>query len=496
MFGSFTKLVVVSALALAASIQAQAQGQVYCGGQVTSNGTQGTFNVQYFNDITYVTMFGLNTNLNASESYVLYCGDQPPGAAALMVYNIPTSVATFKVPLQTVAVGSTYVSSYIELIGRRNAITVLADPKDVVSPCLQQMYANGSITALNDGDPNQYNALNGSFRENQHTAQKKDIWIPSSNSVDPLLRSEYITAVSLFFNDGQNGELVYSRIKAAYTTLQADMARIPAANKKRIGWVYYDFSFQTWRLRNNDFSKGIITAAGGIPFPLSGDVQDDATISADEIKTLLLNSQFVIDETNFTGQAAVTTIDLWRNLAGFQSAADLPVLMNKFVYSLDNTISVSGTSDANYRLASRPDLLLRDLISVQYPLYGGSYMPKFLNKGFSYGTGPAYTLNATACGTAIYNSGDITNAVPQLSFTGDGIAPPALVGSGIYGSATGGSSGGGGGGNKTGIIVAVVCVAAVLGAGFAFAFFKWGKRAKEDRFIELEEEMNNEIPLH
>ncbi|KAI8606303.1 hypothetical protein EDD21DRAFT_349230 [Dissophora ornata] len=443
-------------------------------------------------------MYGLNNNANTSESYVIYCADPAPESAALLAAGLTATIATFKVPLQSVAVGGTYASSYIELAGHRSAIKVLDTPQNIVSPCLQQMAANGSLTALEPANLTQYDTLDGGFAQYIDAAQPKDIWIPTSVDVDPLLRIEYIAAVSLFFNDGQNGELMYTRINAAYTGLRTDMAQIPVANRKRIGWVYYDFATSVWRIRSSQFTKGIIAAAGGIAFPLSGEVQDNASLSADEIKTLLQNSQIVIDQTNFSGQTYVTTVQLWRELAGFASSQDLLVLAQKKVYTLDNTVNTEGSSDYNYRMPSRPDLLLKDVIYAQYPSYNTEYRFTFLNGNFAYGTGPSTVLNQTECGVVSYNDGDIPPVVANPSFTGDGTTPPALVGTGIYGSSgsTGsGGSGGSSGGKKTGVIVAVVCVAAVMGAAFAFAFFKWSRRAKEDRFIELEEEMNNEIPL-
>lgn len=156
--------------------------------------------------------------------------------------------------------------------------------------------------------------------------------------------------------------------------------------------------------------------------------------------------------------------------------------------------------DYQYRMPSRPDLLLRDLIAAQYPQYDSAYRSRFLNNNFPNDGGAAYTLgpeNCTATDAFKYNSGDITEGPRNMYFTGLP-APPAASGGGIYGDGgdSQGDGGSGGGGSKTtSIIIAVVCVAAVLGAAFAFAFYKWSRRAKEDRFIELEEEMNNEIPL-
>ncbi|ORZ06307.1 hypothetical protein BCR41DRAFT_389235 [Lobosporangium transversale] len=502
MFHSIAVLTTTVALTLLTTVHAQ----VYCGGQISeiANGTLGGFKAQYLSNITLVTLFGQNNNKDF-EQYVLYCGDQAPDTLALQAHGIPTSVGIFKVPLQSVGVEGTFTSSYVEVAGSGSAIKVLEDPQNVVSPCLQQAVSNGTITALNDGDFSQYESLNATFRENMHPGQKKDIWVPTTRTeADPLLRVEYIIAISLFFNNGQHGETIYNNIRNAYTTLKNDMARIPLANRKRIAWVRYDFSTSTWRLRNSAFVKKIIEAAGGVSFPLHADGLDDASVSADDIKTLLVNAQIIIDETDFTnrmtynGKVYSSAVELWRTLAGFLVSDMLPALSKNKVYSLDKTANAKGISDFEYRLASRPDILLKDLISVQYPYYEPGYNTTFLNDDFSTTGGPATRLGASDCGIVPYNTGDIPQVQPNPYFKGDEDVPPPLIGNGIYGA--GGeqdnNGNGNGSGKKTGIIVAVVCVAVVLGAAFAFAFFKWGKRSKEDRFIELEEEMNNEIPLH
>ncbi|KAF9345032.1 hypothetical protein BGX26_003617 [Mortierella sp. AD094] len=498
MFGSIKKLFCASATLILLPIAAQAQGN--CGGLV-SNGTFNTYSVIYDTNFTILTMNGLNNDVN-SENYVLYCGDEPPVLSALQTYGLSPSVGKFfRVPLPYVAVGDSYASSYIEISGARNSIQYLENPQNIVSPCLQQKYANQTLFAFNNTDT-EWAMVFGGFLQAMNTAQPKSVWIPASVEVDPLLRIEYITAVSMFYNNGYNGQLLYNNIKTAYTNLQQDMNQIPEAYKNRIAWVYYDFNLNTWKLRNSNFTKGIIAAAGGISFPLVGVVPDYATLSSDDIKTILLNSQIVIDQTDFTGQPTTAkTIDAWRVRAGFENSIDLPVLANKKVYTLDGTTNSNGVSDYNYRLASRPDILLKDLIYVQYPTYIPTNSTVFLNQNFAWGgTGGGTVLTAANCTTTKYNSGDIPEIIRQPSFTGNPLPPPPLTGSGIYGGSGSGSSGGSGGGSggssKVAIIVPVVCVVVILGAAFAFVFFKWGKRAKEDRFIELEEEMNNEIPLH
>ncbi|KAF9940871.1 hypothetical protein BGZ67_006533 [Mortierella alpina] len=490
MLSSLTALAAVAALALLSA------AQVPCGGEfLETNGAFNSFSVQNHGpNFTEVTVSGLNSAVINSEKYLLYCTTAAPDGLALTTMGLPSNMKMFKVPVMSVGVAGTYTSSYVELGGEGSAIKVLENPKNVVSPCLQAMVANGSTVALDDNNATQYESITVAFRPYQHIAQPKDVWIPMSDDVDPLLKIEYIRVVSLFFGQAMKGQAVFNDIRNSYNVMANDMKGIPAANRKRIAWIKYDFSRKSWAIRNNPFTKGIITAAGGITFPLKGDIPDNQAISTEDIKTMILNSQLVIDETDLTGQSQSPSA-LWRSLTGFGPSDSVPVFDQKQVFALTKTLNEQGVSDYFYRVAARPDLLLKDVIQAQYRDYSPHYKFTFLDESFFYGTSPMDTPpeSATMCPTSTYNV--VEKAIPNASwFTGDPTPPAPPVGGGIYGGD--GSSSGQGGGSKTGIIVAVVCVAAILGAGFAFAFFKWSKRAKEDRFIELEEEMNNEIPLH
>ncbi|KAF9297255.1 hypothetical protein BGZ88_010650 [Linnemannia elongata] len=502
MLGSFTSFAGALALFMVASVNAQ---EPPCGGSV-SNGN-GTFTVvNYGSTYTVLTMHGLNNNPE-TEDYLLYCGAKPE-PNALQAMGVPANVKMFHVPVANVLVGGTATSSYVELAGGQNKIHVLQDPQKIVSPCLQDRFQSSLIVPLDDTIFNQYDSVDVGFRENKHADQLKDVWVPMSVEVAPLLRVEYIKAVSLFFNNGSQASTIYDTIIKTYNTLKDDMSRIPQANKRRIGWVKYDFGRTSWTLRNTDFTRGIIKDAGGIPFPLEGDgLPGNPDISPSDFKILMTNADVIIDQTDFSdGKLNYTSVfSRWRTLAGFTGIDNPPVLDLKMVFSLDNTANKIGISDYQYRMPSRPDLLLRDLIAVQYPEYNKGYRTHFLNSNFQIGGGPNITLGPENCSAdsaatapVQYNSGDITTSPSDPNFTGLA-APPPAVGGGIYGiggASPGDGSSGSGKSKTTSIIIAVVCVTAVLGAAFAFAFYKWSRRAKEDRFIELEEEMNNEIPLN
>jgi hypothetical protein len=113
---------------------------------------------------------------------------------------------------------------------------------------------------LDDGS--QYIQVDAAFRTIQNIAQSKDIWMPHSVDIEPLYRADYIRAVSLFFNQGQAGQEVFGKIKAAYDTHKFNMLGVPQNFKRRIGWIKYDFGTQHWTLRNSKFTTAIIKDAG------------------------------------------------------------------------------------------------------------------------------------------------------------------------------------------------------------------------------------------
>jgi len=138
-------------------------------------------------------------------------------------------------------------------------------PQLVVSPCLQQRYANKTLLAL---DPSQYAAQNGlieaGFLMTSTPSDSKAVYVPESLEVQPLDRVEYIQALSLFYGIGELGQSQYTEISKNYGLLKDAVANIPLDQQKRIGWVEYDFSVGWWRIRSSNFTKAIIKDAGNL----------------------------------------------------------------------------------------------------------------------------------------------------------------------------------------------------------------------------------------
>ncbi|KAF9585779.1 hypothetical protein BGW38_000792 [Lunasporangiospora selenospora] len=487
MLSSITALVTLMAMAIVVT----AQGS--CGG-IIGNGT--FYTVKYYDTFTVVTSKDpYRPDINP-EDYLLYCGLEDPNPPEFASIR-----SRFQIPLLRVAVGQNATGSFLELLGQREKIVRISKPDGLISPCLQALTKNQTIGVFDNADPNAYIGIDGAFVDRQHTSQDKDIWIPNAE-VDPIERLAFIKPVSLFFGQGQRGEDVFSKIKTGYEDIRDTAKQIDQSHKKRIGWVQYDSGSGRWELVNTLFVRTIIRDAGGVSFPLSGGLdQETIHLQPQEMKDLVRNSHIIIDQSDINAFPSIPSrFQSWLRLAGFASNEDTLVLSDHQVYSLDSTRNFRGSTDYFYRPAVRPDLLLRDLIRAQYSNYNPkvNYTMTFLNRGFSYEAKAATVLTEADCDKPVYNDEPIVPFVDPI-FTGDGRVTAPPTGSGPYGGGSPsnqGGSGSGGGSSKTGIIVAVVVVAVLVGAGFAFAFFKWSKRAKEDRFIELEEEMNNEIPLH
>ncbi|KAG0328865.1 hypothetical protein BG004_002453, partial [Podila humilis] len=441
-----------------------------CGGQLVS-GSGTYYDVVQTPTLTYLTMKNILPTYNQTESYVLYCTDFPPESNALIAIGAPANAEMFKLPLGNVMVDDTFTSSYIELIGLGNNITILSNPQNIVSPCLQQRVSTGSITAVDSANyAAQYESISAAFRYVQDPGQKKDIWMPHTIDIEPLARLENLKAVSLFFNAGLKGEEVYNQIKSAYETHKNNMAGIPQANKKRIAWVRYNLELKRWQLRNSRLTRAIIQDAGGIPFPLSGNVEaDDIFITAPNMKILVLNAHVLIDQTEYP--SGTNRLKSFRETSGFTETEAIPILANWKYFSLDYTTSATGSNDYNYRGAARPDLLLQDMIRAQYESYQPALGPNFnfLRKNVA-GEG-GISLSAADCTPTAYNAAPIT-IVASGAFTAYDAPPAPPTGGGVFGSDGSGSEDGENKPqSKTGIIVGVIVAAVVLGAGFAFAFF-------------------------
>lgn len=88
---------------------------------------------------------------------------------------------------------------------------------------------------------------------------------------------------------------------------------------------------------------GAFLPIGGIPFPLCGTVGDNTMLTTDEIRTLILNSQVLIDQTEYPS-TVLSPMAYIRQTAGFSAVEPIPVLDNAKVFSLDLTINTGGSS--------------------------------------------------------------------------------------------------------------------------------------------------------
>ena len=118
-----------------------------------------------FWDIKYYKTYKILRNEIAGESYVLYqCGTTPPASEANKGHThfIP-------VPLRNgIALSSTTLIPYIELLGRRRSIKAWLGSSDYISSaCLKKMIASGATTVVKDtSKPANVNALKTKFGNN------------------------------------------------------------------------------------------------------------------------------------------------------------------------------------------------------------------------------------------------------------------------------------------------------------------------------------------
>ncbi|KAF9165696.1 hypothetical protein DFQ26_009564 [Actinomortierella ambigua] len=497
---------IVAALGAVAFLAPSAHAQDTClngslSGTTNNRYTGAFFEVVTLKDTWLVEVKDLNNAAQAKADYALSCDPLQtvlnPGSGWSLEYGV------VQVPATAVGIIDKYAMTYIELLGKRTTIRKIQDPTMVVSPCIQKMLETGQAKELSATPDDTEAADLGVIVTPTTQGVPKAFLVQQDDNVEPLKRVELIKLYSLLYNMPAEGDRIYNLIVDSYGNIQRSLVTIPDQNKKRIAWVRYDFPAQTWYLQTTAFAMKIIQAAGGVPMGNDDDLNSqtprEVALQVQDLRYFLDNAQMVIDGTEFTPanlQGNETPLDAWRRLAGYETNELPKIIEKRELYSLDREVNVNGTSSYKFRVAARPDLLLMDVVMAQYPDFDATYKMQFLRE-FATTEGPKVVYEAKDCpDPAQLTQRDIVTVPNVRIYSGDNTTPPALVGCTQYldpSCSTGSSSKSGG--VSTAVIVTVVVLAVVMASVFAFFFRRWSRKTKEEAFIELEDEMERDIPL-
>ncbi|KAJ1962689.1 hypothetical protein IWQ62_003450 [Dispira parvispora] len=320
--------------------------------------------------VTYENNFKVITNEVIGEQYVLYCGPSRPSARG----NIKSWI---QIPVTNVAVLEPAVIPFLELLNVASTIKVVDEAKNITSPCMQSRLEDQSVKSVYDASSSDWETISVAF--SRMSSANDSIYIPFSGTNDiftPLEKMEWIKYLSVFFNAEKKASEAFDRVKSQY---QCHQNNVKDVQPSQVAWSDYhrdpetgDESFLTG---NTPYLQQLTRDAGAFHV-----ASRDSNTSADKFRNSVKTVDYMVDITQYTGH--VLDFETWKSLFGFTSdfASDsnYHFYSNKQVWRPTKRRNTNNNIDWGITPLARPDLLLIDMIMMQYPNYIKDYQRNWL----------------------------------------------------------------------------------------------------------------------
>ncbi|UNI22171.1 hypothetical protein JDV02_008084 [Purpureocillium takamizusanense] len=445
---------------------------------------------------------------------VLHCTNEPPprsivGEEALMV----------KVPVTSVAALDGFSQTVIEMLGLSSTIKRTGAYSDVTSSCIRGNMMNN--VTYDDDNWDKADPVNVTFYGDWTRQDKKSVLIYNNGMYPPLSQLAYIKFIGMFYGAEQVANRVYDEIADSYRCAAAQVqqafmtggdddvpsgAFISPVQKSGEGDDLTVFQSEWWSsLLSDAGSKLVNVSADGDTAnkrfgPKSVNVQAHSDASAFAKQTWA-----IIDTTQYDqlpGKRAPAQspssdrVDAKSYSQRSGAAPNAYAVKNNNVYLVDKAENRNLRHNFFDRGSARPDLALRDVISIVAPkLLASGYTTSFLRSVTSPGDKTALIRKPDAC-PARGGEVEALQLVPcdapswVKGYKASGLTANAYdrpADSSVKSLAAGGGGGGLTGGQKAGIAVGTVCGVGLVVAGAVLAVVLVRKRRSSSSREEEEE---------
>ncbi len=297
--------------------------------------------------------------------------------------SLPFSDGTFiQTPIKNVIATSCSLFEFFHLINETNKISGVCDIKRIYNKEIQEKYQNkelddvGSAFAINMEKVLRINPsavfINGFNEDDQNGNRIKSMNIPTIYTIEwveknALARAEWIKFVAAFFDKEQYADSIFKEIEHNYNSSKALVSQI-----KQKPTILSGNSFNgVWYLPGGkSFLAQLYNDAGG-NFNYKND---------DSMGSLTLDFETILEYYH--------DADIWLN-AVVNNRNELlnqearltyfkPIKENR-VYNFNKRCTSTGGNDYWETAIARPDILLKDIISVIHPEILDHYEPFFIN---------------------------------------------------------------------------------------------------------------------
>ncbi|CAG8522043.1 11779_t:CDS:2 [Funneliformis caledonium] len=344
-------------------------------------------------DVTYHDTYVVVTSKKFLETYVLYCtAAQPAGAPA-------DATSYIQVPVKNVAI-----------LGEELKLKYVLDKKTITSPCLQKH--NDLYEQLSPANTAQMAGTDVIFQRSPSITGGKFVSIFIDEETKGLKGAEWIKFISLFFNKTDVANEAYNQILNNYLCHVDNVSKVPNKTKKTIAWVSLE-SDNTFTIKHSLFYSNLTMDAAAYPL-----ISMMSNVDVVDLHKELNDAYIVIDLSELTPPN--DTLDAWKRLFGYQTSIEkLPnFLTQKRLFRTRKLLNKMAHNDWDETSPSRPDLVLQDLIAIQYPSYQKDYYVRWFDKFAE--TGDVEILTEQQCDESTFGlpKNDFGTCVP-MQFTGD-----------------------------------------------------------------------------
>ncbi|KAI8474512.1 MAG: hypothetical protein J3K34DRAFT_518046 [Monoraphidium minutum] len=358
-------------------------------------------------DIKYYETYKVISAKRFGKSYVLYqCGTPDPTALpAGAAEGVAPGMASFEIPLYSVAVTDTTANGFLSELGLLDRVA-RASPYSV-EDCFARLA--GSDGGCELATPNSYfdasdAAAAAAFRDANASMYagadavfvgfagdaSKDVLFSATADPGPLNRAEWVKFMAAFFNKEVDANDLFAKIKANYNAVKARVAAgQTAGSKPKVAWVSTNSSGVSFRL--DPYKVTLMQDAGGAPFTRAELEAAGAVLSVDALygtraaflprgaaglRTLLAQADVIVDETFYASTPAPANVSASLGFATpAAAAAAVPAIADERVFRRarargarwDGHQSQSGSNGWFEMAVARPDWVLMDLARAIAP---------------------------------------------------------------------------------------------------------------------------------
>lgn len=313
--------------------------------------------------VQYNKSYKIAFSNHSQATYALYqCGAPVPT-------GLNTSIPPIQIPLSSVAIDSTIIIPYFELLGLLPLLKAVDN--DVLayasSPCLRKLVAS-NITAT-------YNLSDGSFVGTIISGNDvKRAMIPVTNvqfdaAFDPgtLKRAEWLKYLAVFFNVEMKATAVYDQIVANYKCLNGsnNLTSIPT-----VAWVSVGlYGPGQVTVDGAAYKTQFVSDAGGKNLASSAfrnyNISNTTDLSA--LKSLLQTIDILIDE-SYASIPSTYYLANFTSSLGVAANSSYPFMTTKNVWRVDRrTRDEIGGLDWYEGLFAQPQIALQELLAIVNP---------------------------------------------------------------------------------------------------------------------------------